>query len=185
MKSFTEYLAESKKIYNFKIKVAGEIPEKFEENLKSRMEKCNLVKLEQITKTPIQKLPLDFPELKNMEVTVYEVICEYPITAPEIKNDLREMGLDEEKFRVRGAMEPSEIDQIIDQSEEQKTLLTDNTYGEAENAKHKEYFGDDYNKDFIKSLAKEQKQRVKDTKFVMPKTKEDKMGKLSAVGSKK
>jgi len=38
MKTFKEYLTESKKVYSFKIKVAGEVPEKFEENLKSRLD---------------------------------------------------------------------------------------------------------------------------------------------------
>jgi hypothetical protein len=34
MKTFKEYLTESKKVYNFKIKVAGDLPEDFEKNLK-------------------------------------------------------------------------------------------------------------------------------------------------------
>ena len=31
MKPFKEYLAESKKVYNFKVKVAGELPESFQD----------------------------------------------------------------------------------------------------------------------------------------------------------
>ena len=33
MKTFKEYLVENKKIYSFKIKVAGDVPEKFQEAL--------------------------------------------------------------------------------------------------------------------------------------------------------
>ena len=38
MKTFKEYLAESKKLYSFKIKIAGDLPEGFKENLKDRLE---------------------------------------------------------------------------------------------------------------------------------------------------
>ena len=37
MKTFKEYLAESKKVYSFKVKVAGELPEKFQETLKTHL----------------------------------------------------------------------------------------------------------------------------------------------------
>jgi ABC-type phosphate/phosphonate transport system substrate-binding protein len=45
MKPFTEYLAESKKIYNFKVKVAGELPEAFQENLKTALDRCKCIML--------------------------------------------------------------------------------------------------------------------------------------------
>ena len=38
MKSFTEYLTESKKTYKFKIGVANELPEGFSENLKTYLD---------------------------------------------------------------------------------------------------------------------------------------------------
>ena len=61
MKTFTEYLAESKKYYVHKIKVAGELPENFAEDVKARLAKYEVASFEQIQKTPIQKLPIDFP----------------------------------------------------------------------------------------------------------------------------
>jgi hypothetical protein len=78
MKTFKEYLVENKKIYSFKIKVAGDVPEKFQEALKSRLDSCKVMTFEKLSTTPIQKLPLDFPGKENMQVTIYEVICEYP-----------------------------------------------------------------------------------------------------------
>ncbi len=63
MKTFKEYLAESKKAYSFKIKVAGELPDKFQENLKTHLDRCKVLTLEKVTTTPVQKLPLDFPEI--------------------------------------------------------------------------------------------------------------------------
>jgi hypothetical protein len=189
MKPFKEYLAESKKVYNFKVKVAGELPESFQENLKTALDRCKCIKLEKIKTTPIQALPLDFPTMKNCEVTVFEVICEYPITAPEIYIDVKALGLDEERFRVRGGSEPSEEEQTT-QNEiiNPDGLLTDSNYKEAVNVKHKDYFGDDFNKGFLKDLEKTSKQKKKEqtgpTEYKLPKGKTDKFGLKSAMGSK-
>ena len=189
MKTFKEYLSESKKVYNFKIKVAGDLPESFQDSLKNSLERCKVIKLEKLNTTPIQALPLDFPTKKNAEVHIFEVICEYPITAPEITNDIKMLGLDEDCFRVRGSGEPSEIDQALNKEIiNPDGLLTDSQYKEAPNAKHKDYFGDDFNKGFLKDLEKSSKQRKKDStgpqEFKLPKAKEDKAGLKSAMGSK-
>lgn len=187
MKTFKEYLAESKKVYSFKIKVAGDLPEKFQEGLKARLDRCKVVTLEKQSTTPIQKVPLDFPTLENKEVTVFEVICEYPITAPEIAVDIKNMGLDEDCFRVRGSGEPSEQDQILADAEPSgEALLNDSQYKEATDAKHKDYFGDDFNKGFLKDLSKAAKDRKKEgvqTEYKLPKAKTDKAGAKSAIGS--
>ncbi len=188
MKTFKEYLTESKKVYSFKIKVAGEVPEKFQEGLKQRLERCKVVTLEKVSTTPIQKVPLDFPELENKEVTVFEVVTEYPITAPEISVDVKNMGLDEACFRVRGSNEPTEAEQVLADSEPSgEALLDENDLDKGTGKiKHKDYFGDEFNKGFLKDLAKAAKDRKKDgvqIEFKLPKAKEDKAGAKSAVGS--
>ena len=46
MKKFTEFLTESQKTYKFKVRVAGELPEKFEDHMESSIEDVrNLMKL--------------------------------------------------------------------------------------------------------------------------------------------
>ena len=197
MKTFCEYLAESKKVYSFKVKVAGEVPENFESQLKDRLARCNIVTFEKMKSTPIQRTPMDFPMLENVEVTVWDVVVEYPITSPEIARDIKDLGLQEEYFRVRGAGEPSEVDQIIADEEPVKTpMLKDSEYKDIDNAKHSEYFGADYNKNFLKELSKAAKARDKelgrdknnkkaDILGNQQKIKQDKAGSLSPVGSKK
>lgn len=165
MKSFKEYLAESKKVYNFKIKVAGELPENFQDGLKNILDRYSIVTLEQIAKTPIQKLPLDFPEMENSEVTVFEMITEYPITSPEIQQYLNELGISSTRVRVRGAAEPSEIDQIEMQAKEDEdkgALLDDADYSETSAIDHKDYFGEDHKESFLQDLMKAQKERIKE-----------------------
>lgn len=187
MKTFKEYLAESKKTYSFKVKVAGELPEKFQEALKSRLECCKVLTLEKVASTPIQKLPLDFPGKENMEVTVFEVITEYPVTSPEISTHVKSMGIDEDCFRVRGSGEPSEQEQLLADNEPSGEALLDEVDMDkgAGKIKHKDYFGDDFNKGFLKDLQKTSKQRSKDgfnTEYKVGKQKADKAGTSSPVG---
>ena len=99
------------------------------------------------------------------------------------------LGLDEDCFRVRGSGEPSEVEQALNKEIiNPDGLLTDSQYKEAPNAKHKDYFGDDFNKGFLKDLEKSSKQRKKEStgpqEFKLPKAKEDKAGLKSAMGSK-
>jgi hypothetical protein len=188
MKTFKEYLTESKKVYSFKIKIAGELPENFEKNCKERLDSCKVASFSKVTETPIQALPLDFPDHPNTEVTVFEVVCEYPITAPEIASHLKETGIPESCFRVRGSNEPTEQEQVLAQAEPTgEALLDDTEYKEAGKIKHKDYFGDDFNKSFLKDLAKTAKQQKKEgtnSEYKLPKQKQDKEGAKSAMGSK-
>jgi hypothetical protein len=188
MKTFREYLIETTKIYNFKVKVAGDLPENFEKQLKDRLEKYKIVTFEKMKTTPVQQVLLDFPELKNVEVTIFEVILEYPVTSPEISAEIKDIGVDETYFRVRGSGEPSEVDQLQMNSEPVSEPLLDVIDMDAGcgKIKHKDYFGDEFNKDFLKDLAKIAKDRNKSNakgEYKLPKVKDDKLGKKSAIGS--
>jgi hypothetical protein len=188
MKTFKEYLVENKKVYSFKVKVAGEIPENFQESLKTKLERCKVMTFEKLSTTPIQKFPLDFPEKNNMEVTVFEVVTEYPITPPEIAAMVAESGINEDCFRVRGSSEPTEIDQLLMDAEPKGEALLDEQDIDkgAGKIKHKDYFGDDFNKSFLKDLTKAAKDRKKDginVEYKLPKGKQDKAGAKSALGS--
>ena len=163
MKTFKEYLTESKKVYNFKIKVAGEIPEKFEETLKTRLGRCNVLTFEKQASTPIQALPIDFPELKNCEVTIYEMITEYPTVTAEIKHEMEAMDMCPTHFRVKNSGDPTEEYQAtMGELLSDSALLTDDNYKESAKVKQKDYFGADYNKSFLKDLEKTSKARKKE-----------------------
>lgn len=190
MKTFKEYLTESKKVYGFKIKVAGEVPEDFQENLKNRVARCGIVTFEKLKTTPIQEAPLDFPEARNSEVTVFDFVCEYPITSPEISQEILEMGVEASKFKVRNSLEPTEIDQELMDDQREGSLLDDETYAESPNVEHKDYFGDEFNKGFLADLAKAAQERKKelgqdstDADVLEATDKEGKTGKDSPVGS--
>lgn len=188
MKTLKEYLSESTQVYSFKIKVAGGVPDKFEENLKLRLDRCKVISLKKIATTPIQQLPLDFPNHPNSEVTIFEIVCAYPITAPELTADVKEMGLDEACFRVRNSSDALEVEQVLAKAEPSgEALLNDAQYKEADDADHKDYFGADFNKSFLKELSKTAKQQKKDNgqgEYKLPKVKQNQEGAKSAIGSK-
>jgi hypothetical protein len=184
MKTFRDYLTESKKIYSFKVKLAGDIPENFVENFKKCLDKHQVVTLEKMS-TPVEETSVEFAQHGEKEVTIFDLVVEYPITAPEIGNYLKSMNISEECFRVRGSMEPSEYDTRLVR-DEAGALLDDAEYKEAMKTKPKDYFGDDFNKDFLKQLAKEAKERLKEEnkgEYKLPKAKQDKAGAKSAIGS--
>lgn len=120
MKSFREYLTESQKTYKFKISIAGELPEGFEPQLKTNLQKFELVSLSSGKKTPITERPLDFPQLQNTEVYHYEAEVKYPTTVQVLQQYLVDnCAIDHSHIRVRGEFDP------IDEQQAQKD---DNTY---------------------------------------------------------
>ena len=190
MKTFRDYLTESKKVYSFKVKLSGETPENFIEDLKTCLKQHEVVTLEKMA-TPVEETSVDFSQYGAKEITTYDLVLQYPITAPEIGSYLKAMGINEECFRVRGSMEPSEIDQRLVR-DEAGALLDDPYYTEETKVKPKDYFGDEFNKDFLKQLAKEAKERKKElgqdkgdpnVLKSAPKIKQDKAGAKSAMGS--
>ena len=68
MSTFTQYLAESSKSYDFKIKVAGQLPDDFASKMETALAKFEVAKMSAGKKTPIMTMPLDFPHLSNEEV---------------------------------------------------------------------------------------------------------------------
>jgi len=124
MKTFKEFLTESKKTYKFLIKVAGELPEGFADSLKRNLEKFDLVKVSAGKRTPIQESPLDFPQLQNMEVTVFEAEVNYPTTGFVLQNYLADnCMIAKNRWVVRGENEPLERQQSIEEKDTYEPLL--------------------------------------------------------------
>ena len=106
---FEKYLAEAKKIYEFNIGVAGELPEGFVDDLESCLKRYSIASMSAGKKTPIQERPLDFPQLSNCEVTYYEVGLNYP-TTPQVLQDYicKCCECDQSRIIVRNANDPRE-----------------------------------------------------------------------------
>ena len=65
MKSFTEYLTESKKVYEFKLKVVGDLPKDTNSLIKSALGQFSVESVSSGKSTPIQETHSEFPTHKN------------------------------------------------------------------------------------------------------------------------
>ena len=83
MKRYFDYLSEntSDKKYAFKIKVAGPLPDNFEDCVETALQQYAVSRFSKGKRTPIQAKLLDFPEVVNAEVTVFEAELDYPSTS--------------------------------------------------------------------------------------------------------
>jgi hypothetical protein len=155
MKSFTEYLTESKKRYDFRIKIAGDVSSEQEDTMKrllGRFTNENTLTGFKKSKTPIQAVPLDFPQVKNCEVNIYEITLDFPTTQHELTEYLAtELGIGKQYLVVRRPGEPSEEYQMPAEKRE-GALLLDPDYKEAGSPQFEDYYGDKYNTGFVKEL---------------------------------
>jgi hypothetical protein len=93
MKSLKQYITESVKLYDYTIKIAGEVDKNFLDlfahNLK---EKFDAVDISRPVSTPIQKDPYGFPDLRNESVTIIKANFRYPATEPMIQQIAQLLG---------------------------------------------------------------------------------------------
>lgn len=151
-KQFKDYLSESAKKYDFKIKIAGDVDSQTEGTMQALLGKFQLSGFKKAGKTPIQELPLDFPKIKNAEVNIYEVTVDYPATQWELREYLcTSLGINKDAMVVRRPGEALEEYQEPHEAREEPLLL-DGEYKESPNAKFEDYYGDKYNSGFVKEL---------------------------------
>jgi hypothetical protein len=190
MKTFKDYLTESKKVYDFKIKIAGDFSADKETCLKQCLERFAVASFKKSGTTPTQALPLDFPKIKNETVSIYEVTLDYPTTTFELRELIAagcKLGADSVVVRKPG--EPTEAYQEPTEKRE-GALLNDSEYKEVEKIDTKKYYGTEYNTSLVKALNDDLKANRKERGEVIPSATEGKtfddaaQNNTSPVGSK-
>ena len=153
MKNFKEYLFENKKTYDFKIKVAGNLPEKFESTLKTILEKYGVANMSK-SSTPVQKLPLDFPNLNALEVHIFEVNLDYPVISPVLSQYIVEKtGVVKSHLVIRSPNEPTEGYQ--EESKDGAYVVKLTSEMEQADPKAQDLVGEKHMMSFLKTLSKE------------------------------
>jgi hypothetical protein len=162
MGDFTKYLAESHKQYDYRIKIAGEIDKDFATKLETGLQKFEVAKLSAGKSTPIQETPLDFPQFKNTNVTIFELTTNYPASVFEMSEYIANyMGLAKNQVVVRRPGEPTEqyqADMNIKKESDFKSVLQDVEYKDAPAVKADEVYGDKANQSLLKELLKARKE---------------------------
>ena len=166
MSTFLEKLNEAKKTYEFKVGVAGELPENFTDALETAMQKFSVVKMSSGKKTPIQERPLDFPQLHNTEVTYFEVEVNYPTTSQVLQEYVgRCCNIDQAYVIVRNANDPrEEYQEIKDDAPYEAKLSTEELGGESA----QENVGEDRVMNLLKELETARKEREHDPAEAAP-----------------
>ena len=161
MSTFTQYLTESTKSYDYKIKIAGE-PKDIDKNaLETALQKFDLAKMSAGKSTPIQSVPLDFPQLKNETVTIFDVTTNYPASVREMKDYLSVyLNINNSMIQVRKPGEPSEEYQNqmeLEKTSEYRTKLLDIEYSEHAKVDPADFHSSKANMSLLKELLKDKK----------------------------
>jgi len=109
MKTFHQYIVESERTYNYRIKILGDVPAGFVKNLEEKMAQFDVVSVSRPKTTPVQKLIKDFPGAENQSMTFVDVNFRYPAIEPQIKQLAQLLGFDPNHI----AMQTREYDEGI------------------------------------------------------------------------
>ena len=175
MSTFKDYLSEAVKSYDYKIKVAG-APNDIDKNaMETALQKFDLAKMSAGKSTPIQSLPLDFPSLKNEQVTIFDVSTNYPESPRVMQEYLSDiLRIPATHIVVRKPGEPTE--QYQDEMEatkksEYRVKLQDIEYSEHGKIKPEDFHSKEANMSLLKELLKdreENKDQPKEKSNIMP-----------------
>ena len=161
MSTFKEYLIESAKSYDYKIKIAGDIDKDFATKMETALGKFEVAKMSAGKKTPIQSLPLDFPQLKNESVTIFDVTTNYPASVRVMKEYIADyMNISPACVVVRLPGEPTEEYQetIANAGKsEYKNKLQDIEMSDAPKVNAEEFHSTKANMSLLKELLKNRK----------------------------
>ena len=159
MSTFSQYLTEATKSYDYKIKVAGVVADDFASKMESALAKFDVANMSAGKKTPIMTMPLDFPMLSNEEVTIYDVTTNYPASVREMKEYLSDiLRIPATHIVVKKPGEPTEEyqDQMqVAQNSEYKNKLLDIEYKDAPKVKGEDFHSTQANMSLLKELLKD------------------------------
>jgi len=129
MKNFQQYLAESERTYNYRIKIVGDVAPDFVKQLEERLKQFDVVKVSKPRTTPVQLAPADFPKHSNDSVTSMDVEFRYPAIEPQIKEIAQLLFLDPNRIIMLTTPHEDGMDSEREKvAAENKNLLTDTDY---------------------------------------------------------
>ena len=148
MKKFHQYLAESERTYDYRIKILGDVPPTFIKDLEQKLEQFDIVKMSGKKTTPVQRLLKDFPNEENDMVTSVDVSFRYPAIEPQIQQLAQLLGFNPNRIRLLTQPYVNSIDNEISEINTQnKDLIADTDYpapNAEQQALKKDYSGDPY-----------------------------------------
>jgi len=160
MSTFKDYLTESTKSYDYKIKIAGE-PKDIDKNaLETALQKFDLASMSTGKSTPIMTMPLDFPRLSNEQVTIFDVTTNYP-ESPRVMHEYLSdlLRIPMTHIVVKKPGEPTEQYQADMQiKSEYKNKLHDIEYSDMAKINPEDFHSTKANMSLLKELLKDRQE---------------------------
>jgi len=156
MKSFKEYLTESKKIYEFKVKIAVDCGKDTAQKIKLALSEFHIGSVSAGKSVPIQERHSEFPEHKNISMTVFDITTNYPATNKQIQDKLAAvLSLPHNAVKVKNIAEEKEFE-INHQHDQRTGKAIGGT--EQEPSDHQDLVGEKRVLSFLQELNKEKHQ---------------------------
>lgn len=154
MKTFAQYLVESEKTFDYRIKIVGDVPADFIKAFKEKLKKYDPVKIGEVKKTPILSKPQDFPAFTNQSVSIMDCTFRYPAIPPQIAQTASLLGLEEDRIMINELHWAEGMDKELLGIEEQSKDLLNTPYPapDAEQKKLKKEYADS-NQQLVKNSA--------------------------------
>ena len=162
MSTFKDYLTESTKSYDYKIKIAGASKDIDKNALETALQKFDLESMSAGKTTPIMTLPLDFPALSNESVTIFDVTTNYP-ESPRVMHEYLSdlLRIPATHIVVRKPNEPTEEyqnDMQVAKKSEYANKLHDIEYKDAPKVNAEDYHSTKANMGLLKELLKDRQE---------------------------
>lgn len=156
MKSFKEYLTESKKSYEFKIKIAGDCPKDCAKKIKEALSMYKVESCSAGKSLPIAETYVDFPTQRNIGITVFDVCLSYPSTSDQVRSAIGgALTVPVTRVKVRNMKEEEEF--ALNHSNDEKSgesLLSKDYEADSEG---QNLVGDKHTMSLLKELGKNKK----------------------------
>ena len=127
MRSLQEFLTESKKSYEYRIKYVGDFTKEKQDILKNILAKFNPQSYGAIKTSPVMKCPYDFPNYENESVSSMDVVLEYPASTSQIIELASTKGCDINRLKIIDKRFLDSVDAEHTAKEHEGALLDDAT----------------------------------------------------------
>lgn len=124
MKTFAQYLTESTKTHDYRIKIVGDVPAGFVTDFKDQLKKFDPVTIGEVKSTPVISRHEDFPAFPNQSVNMMDVSFRYPATPPQIQQIAQLLGLDADRICIQQRDYAAGMDSELLGIDQQRDLLT-------------------------------------------------------------
>lgn len=157
MKTFAQYLVESEKTFDYRIKFCGDLPANFLNAFKDQLKKYEPVKIGVIKKTPIVAKHKDFPGFDNEAINFLDVTFRYPAIPPQIQQIARLLGMSEDRVCMNDLHWSEGMDKELLGIEDQTDVLTTPypANSKEQNALKKDYAAAAKDKEVVRNSASE------------------------------